>query len=50
MEVVDLLKEVLQRYLSVKDTGQLVAHGKTVRVAKSVLYIIIFREDMIFNE
>ena len=28
-----LLKEVFQRYLSVKHKGQLVTHGKTVKVA-----------------
>ena len=45
MGVVDfplsLLGEVFQRYLSVKHTGQLVAHLKTMRAAESVLYKII---------
>ena len=36
-----LLGGVFQRYLSLTHTGHLVAEGKTVRVAKSVLYKII---------
>ena len=46
----NLSGEVVQRYLSVKHTGQLVLHGKTVRVAKSVLYKINSRKDVISNE
>ena len=49
MGVVDfplsLLGEVFQRYLSVKHTGQLATHGKTVRAAESVLYKIILRGE-----
>ena len=45
-----LLVEVFQRYLSLKHIGQLVKHGKTVRVTKSVLYKIIFRKGVISNE
>ena len=45
-----LLQEVFRRYLSVKHTDQLLTHGKTVRVAKSVLYKIISRKDVIYNE
>ena len=43
-----LLQEVFRRYLSVKHTDQLLTHGKTVRVAKSVLYKIISRKDVIY--
>ena len=32
-----LCNEVSQRYLSVRHIGQLVTHGKTLSVAKSVL-------------
>ena len=45
-----LLREVFQRYLSVKHTGQLVTRDKTVRAAKSVLYKVIFRKDVISKE
>ena len=45
-----LLEEVFQRYLSAKHTDQLVTHGKTARVAKSVLYKIISPKDLISNE
>ena len=45
-----LLGEDFQRYLSVIHTDQLLTHGKTVRVAKSVLYKIISRKDVIYNE
>ena len=44
-----LLKEVFQRYLSVKHACQLVTQGKTVRVAKSALCKIIFRKDVVSN-
>ena len=36
-----LLGEFLRRYLSVRHIAQLVTHGKTVRIAKSVLCKII---------
>ena len=42
-----LLKEVFQRYLSVKHAEHLVRHGKTVRVSNSVLYRIVFRKNII---
>ena len=42
--------EVFQRYLSVKHIAQLVTHGKTVKIAKSVLCKIIARKDIIFNK
>ena len=45
-----LSKEVFQRNLSVKLTGQLVTHVKTVRVAKSVICKKIFLKDVISNE
>ena len=45
-----LLGEDFQRYLSVIHTDQLLTHGKTVRVAKSALYRIISRKDVIYNE
>ena len=54
MGVVDLplslLGEVFQRYLSVRHIAQLVTHGKTVRIVKSVLCKIIVRNDIIFNK
>ena len=42
-----LLKEVFQRYLSVKHAEHLVRHGKTVRVSNSVIYRIVFRKNII---
>ena len=42
-----ILGEVLQRYLSVRNMAQLVTHGKTVRIVKSVLCKIIARKDLI---
>ena len=45
-----LLKEVFQRYLSVKHAEHLVRHGKTVRVSNSVLYRIVFRKNIISKE
>ena len=45
-----LLDEVFQRYLAVRHIAQLVRHGKTVKIAKSVLCKIIAREDIIFNK
>ena len=45
--LLSLLGKVFQSYLSVKHTGQLVTHGKTVRVAKSVLYKMISFKDVI---
>ena len=45
-----LLGEVFQRYLSVRHIAQLVTHGKTVRIVKSVLCKIIVRNDIIFNK
>ena len=42
-----MLDEVFQRYLPVKRIDQLVTHGKTVRIAKSVLCKIIARKDII---
>ena len=45
-----LLGKVFQRCLSVKHPAQLVTHGKTVWVPKSVLYKMIFRRDVISNE
>ena len=55
-EVVDLLLsllgEIFQWYLSVRHIAQLVTHGKTVKIAKSVLCKIIARNrrDIIFNK
>ena len=45
-----LLKEVFQRYLSVMYTDQVVTQGTAVKVAKSVLYKIIFCKNVISNE
>ena len=45
-----LLGEVFQRYVSVRHIAQLVAHGKTAKIAKSVLCKIIARKDIIFNK
>ena len=45
-----LSKEVFQRNLSVKLTGQLVTHVKAVRVAKSAICKIIFLKEVISNE
>ena len=45
-----ILGEVFQRYLSVRNMAQLVTHGKTVRIVKSVLCKIIVRNDIIFNK
>ena len=45
-----LLKEVFQRYLSVKHADHLVKHDKTVRVSNSVLYRIVFRKNIISKE
>ena len=42
-----LLGEVFQRYSSVRHIAQLVTQGKTVRIAKSALYKIIARKDII---
>ena len=45
-----LLGEVFQRYLSKvfqRHIAQLVTQGKTVRIAKSALYKIIARKDII---
>ena len=42
-----LLGEFLRRYLSVRHIAQLVTHGKTVRIVKSVLCKIIARKDVI---
>ena len=52
--VVDLplswLGEVFQRCLSVRHIPQLVAHAKTVKIAKPVLCKIIVCKDIIFNK
>ena len=45
-----LLGEVFERYLSVKHIAQLMIHGKSVRIAKSVLCNIIARKDIISNK
>ena len=45
-----LLSKVFQRYLSVRHIAQLVTHGKTVRIAKSVLCKIISHKDIISNK
>ena len=45
-----LLGYVFQRYLSVRHIAQLVTHGKTVKIANSVLCKIIARKDIIFNK
>ena len=45
-----LLGEVFQRYLPVRHIAQLVTHGKTEKIAKSVLCKIIARKDIIFNK
>ena len=45
-----LLNKVFQRYLSVRHIAQLVAHGKTARIAKSVLCKIVSRKDIISNK
>ena len=54
MGVVDLplslLGEAFQRYLLVRHIAQLVTHGKTVKIAKSVLCKIIARKDIILNK
>ena len=48
--LLSLLGDVFQTYLSVRHIAQLVTHGKTVEVAKSVLCKIIARKDIIFNK
>ena len=45
-----LLGKGFQRYLLVIHMAQLVAHGKTVKIAKSVLCKIIACEDIIFSK
>ena len=54
MGVVDLplslLGKVFQRYLSVRHIARLVTHGKTVKIAKSVLCKITARKDINFNK
>ena len=41
---------VFQRYLSVRHIAQLVAPGKTVKIAKFVLGKIVASKDIIFNK
>ena len=41
---------VFQRYLSVRHIAQLVAPGKTVKIAKSALGKIVADKDIIFNK
>ena len=48
--LLSLLGEVFQRYLSVRDIAQLVAHGKTAKIAKPVLGKIVACKDTIFNK
>ena len=48
--LLSLLGEIFQRYLSVRPIAQLVTHGKTVKIAKSVLCKIIARKDIILNK
>ena len=48
--LLSLLGEIFQRYLSVRPIAQLVTHGKTVKIAKSVLCKIIAPKGIIVNK
>ena len=45
-----LLGDVFQRCLSVRHMAQLVTHGKTAKIAKSVLRKIIARKGIILSK
>ena len=45
-----LFGEVFKRYLSVRHIAQLLTHGKTVKIARSVLCKITVCKDIIFNK